>query len=155
LGNDGKPDHVLVWQGYGLSGGGSCGQPWNRDNWGYRPRQLPLVLESDNRHIDEKKTAKVFGGLGRPQWVAHSPWVAPDSIFPFRPLGRSIGIFEYRGIIFFDAFFDLTGDSQGQRADQPKLANVLGVFLRKHDKTSEICEYTMTGHDYSTVDEVE
>jgi hypothetical protein len=155
LSNDGEPQQVLVWQGYGLSGGLLCGRKWNNNSWGYRPRQLPLVLQADNRYINERKTAVIFGGRGHPNWVAHSPWVPPDSAFPFRPLGRSIGIFEYRGVVYFDTFFDLTGDDLGRRAGQAKLANTLGVFLRKQGKTSEICEYDMAGHDYSTVEEAE
>jgi hypothetical protein len=155
LSNDGEPQQVLVWQGYGLSGGLVCGREWNTDKWGYRPRQLPLVLQADNREIDERKTAAIFAGRGHPDWVAHSPWVPPGNVFPFRPLGRSIGIFEFRGIVYFDTFFDITGDDQGHRAGQATLANTLGVFLRARKRAREICEYHMTGSDYPKVQDVE
>jgi hypothetical protein len=155
LGNNGQPQNVLVWQGYGLSGGPMCGRPANNKGpeIGWRPRQLPLVLQQDNKSIDEQKTAEIFGSQGKADWVVDRPWVPKDGVFPFRPIGRSIGIFEYRGIIYFDTFFDLTGDDQGKRAGVPRFANTLGVFLRKHERTSEICEMEMAGTDYSKTEE--
>jgi hypothetical protein len=154
LGNNGRPEYVLVWRGYGLTGAAKCGVPaGTQSTVGYRPRQLPLVLQSDQEHIDENKTAAIFAGLGRPSWVADKSWVPESSIFPFRPIGRSIGIFDYQGTVYFDAFFDTTGDDQGRRAGIPKLSNTLGVFVRKHDKTSEVCELKMAGSNYPTTDD--
>jgi hypothetical protein len=85
--------------------------------------------------------------------VADKPWVPANSVFPFKPIGRSIGIFEYQGIVYFDAFFDLSGDDQGRHAGAPKMSNTLGVFVRKQEKTSEICECQMAGTDYPKSDD--
>ena len=153
LSNDGAPVRVMIWQGAGLSGGDIvCGATWNQDEWGFRPRQLPLILGPDSKQIDQAKTASVFAGRGRPAWVVGLPWVSPDSVFPFRPIGRSIGLFRYRDVVYFDTFFDLSGDDQGSRSGQPSLANTLGVFIRKQNATREICEYQMAGSDYPTID---
>jgi hypothetical protein len=149
LNNDGNPEHVLVWRGYGLAGVAKCGVPaGTQSTMGYRPRQLPLVLQPDQEHIDEMKTAAIFVGHGRPSWVADRPWLPQNSVFPFRPIGRSIGIFEYRGTVYFDTFFDSTGDDQGRHAGVSKMSNTLGVLVRKNEKTSQICEYQMAGSDY-------
>jgi len=154
LSNDGNPEHVLVWRGYGLSGSAKCGVPaGTRSTVGYRPRQLPFVLQSNFEHIDEVKTAAVFSGHGRPSWVADKPWVPQNSNFPFRPLGRSIGIFEYRGTIYFDTFFDLSGDSEGARVNERKMENTLGVFVRERGSTRQVCELEMAGDDYPLKDD--
>jgi len=102
--------------------------------------------------MDAPQTAAVFGGQGRPAWVAERPWVRRDSVFPFRPVGRSIGIFEYKSVFYFDTFFDLSGDAQGSRSGEPSLANTLGVFERRGGMTREVCEYVMAGADYPLVD---
>lgn len=151
LGNDGHPERVIVWQGGGLGEGlVRCGTGY-LERWGYRARQLPLVMDGDD-HIDERATAAIFRGRGSPAWVAGKSWVPKDASFPFRPIGHSIGIFEYRGTIYFDTFFDASGDANAERAGEAKLANVLGVFVRRDGATREQCEYRMAGHDYPPVD---
>lgn len=155
IANDGNPVPILVWRGYGLSGGAACGVPaGTRSRAGYRPRQLPLVLQLDHQSIDEERTAAIFSGLGRPAWLEGYSWVPASSIFPFRPLGRSIGIFEYRGIVYLDTFFDLSGDAQGKRAGQPNMENTLGVFVRKKQKTEQVCELRMDGTDVPSSDDI-
>jgi hypothetical protein len=144
--NDGRPDNIIVWQGYGLQDGVTfCGEPFTRFyNWGYRPRRLPLIMSSRS-HIDAEETALVFGrpgrGLNRGRRLALGE-------MPFKPVGHFITPFKYRGVTYFSTFFDVTGDYRGLRKNQPKLANVLGVLLRRDHNTREVCEYKMAGSDY-------
>jgi hypothetical protein len=154
--NDGDPVPILLWRGAGLDSASiSCGEYWSNRNWGFRPRQLPLILKPDGTQIDEVKTAAVFSGRGLPTWVMDPAAVPKGSVFPFRPVGRSIAIFQYRDRMYFDAFFDLSGDDQGQRRNIPQLANTLGVFVREQKMTREICEYKMAGTDYPAEDDVQ
>ena len=156
LSNDGHVRSVMVWSGYGLSqaGGNVCGRNMSDSiRYGFRPRQLPFILEADGKTIDEQGTANVFAGSGAPSWLKGDYWLPKDSRFPFRPLGRSIGIFfEYRGVVYLDTFFDLTGDELGERARKPELANVLGVFVRRNGETRKVCELQLYGSDYPTSD---
>jgi len=54
-----------------------------------------------------------------------------------------MSIFKYRGIFYFDTFFDGGGwaDFDGKRANLASLHNHLAVFLRQEGRTREICEY--------------
>jgi len=62
----------------------------------------------------------------------------------FPAVGTSIGIFRYRNVTYFDAFFSIYtgGDFHHQRRGDPRrLAKTLGVFLRRDHRTEEKCEY--------------
>lgn len=141
--NDGASENIIVWQGYGLTDGAAiCGEPFTPNyTWGYRPPQMPLVMNGDLT-VDLQKTATLFGrrgGKGLDFGIGHPP---------FHPIGHFITLFEYRGLIYLGAFFDSSGDYEGRRRGEPDLANTLGVFLRRHGSTKQLCEYRLSGDDY-------
>ena len=58
--NDGTPDRIIVWQGYGASHGNYvCGFVKNREPW--RQNQIAFVIERNGARIDEKRTREIFG----------------------------------------------------------------------------------------------
>jgi hypothetical protein len=147
-----------------LSGVGvRCGKfgTSNSTNEEYLVRQVqqPLVLTVDGKQIDEQRTRQLFAapGLGgRPAGAS----AAEDSA----SLGYNFSIFKYKDRYYFDVFrhdpFDAYGDFLGRRAvnhifvdryrkakDDPAIANTLGVFLREHGKTRQVCEYHMTSEE--------
>ena len=136
--NDGKPDSVVVWQGYGASKSlYLCGRESN--NQPRRQAQIAYIVDAGLTRIDESRTRKIFGHpLGGYPIFKNGKRVGTSR--EFRPIGRSIGIFEYRHIYYFDTFFDSYGDFQGKRKKDPEIANTLGVFLRRDGITKEICE---------------
>jgi uncharacterized protein YecT (DUF1311 family) len=138
--NDGAPDNVLMWQGYGLrTPTGVCGRTvaYTHITVGPRQPQLAFVLSKDGNRIDIPKTKNIFGKPGGYRLPGG------EMLMGFRPIGgESIGIFEYQGDYYFDTFFEPWGDQlNNQRAE--KLVNTLGVFFNKEGKTKQICEYRM------------
>jgi hypothetical protein len=141
--NDGQPDSVLMWQGPGASdycqtcGSSQAGRPDP-----FVVQQRPFILRPASDWIDEDRTRAIFG---RP----HAPKF--DDF-----LGPSISIFEYRGRVYFDSFFDpLRGDFEGNLrasdrgaqvtvAGNVALLDILGVFERRGNVTGQICEYAVT-----------
>lgn len=152
INNDGTPDNIVVWQGTPVSHFlGVCGvvASLGPDAQLYdRQSQVVFVLAPSNDRLDIPKTRTIFGHPS-------GGYRLPDGTLStkFRPIGETIGIFEYQDHYYFDTFFDNTwGDFHNKRVGDPKLANTLGVFLRQHSETKQICEYhmTMTGHRVTT-----
>lgn len=146
--NDKKPRNVLVWQGYGASTyTGECGTTGLYGlpgRVGLRQVQLTYILTADESGIDQGATRQVFGRApGRYGGDSQSP--IP---LPYRPAGLSMGIFEYRGVYYFDTFFDGTGDFNDQRSDDPGISNTLGVFENRAGETKQVCELRMSGGDF-------
>jgi hypothetical protein len=139
LDNDGTPESVVIWQGYGASKGDyPCGSVKERYPRG-QP-QIAYVVDLDARRVDQQRTRELFGhpvgGYPIPRDVK------PGGFFPgFRPVGSSMGIFKYRGLYYFDTFFDSWGDFAGRRRKDPHIGSTLGVFLREGGKTKQVCEY--------------
>ncbi|HVK54291.1 MAG TPA: hypothetical protein VM532_04590 [Burkholderiales bacterium] len=146
--NDGAPDNIIVWHGFGASGyTGRCGQgsPYDKGHDTLlRQAQLPYVLTRDNEHIDVFKTMTIFGhpSGGYRFSIQDGRKILAEK---FRPIGLTMGIFKYQDLYYFDTFFDQWGDFQDQRGKQADIHNTLAVFLRKEGKTQQICEYQMTG----------
>jgi hypothetical protein len=141
--NDGQADAVIVWHGYGASHGVySCG---SLDKADYVTPQVQIAysIDLEKLRVDEARTRELFG---------HPKGVYPDirkgkqmGIFPgFRPVGKSIGIFQYRDRYYFDTFFDSWGDFEGRRRQDKHIDQALGVFLRQGGKTRQVCEYRWT-----------
>jgi hypothetical protein len=147
--NDGVPDNVVVWHGFGASGGtGRCGRENPYGKWRERQSQIAYVLTTNNERIDVFKTITIFGHPS-------GGYRIPDEsgrgtpISAFRPVGREIGIFKYQDRYYFDTFFDSWGDFQNQRGKSADIFNTLAVFLRQGGKTQQVCEYLMTESDKS------
>ncbi|MHB8562378.1 MAG: lysozyme family protein [Acidiferrobacteraceae bacterium] len=140
--NDGHPTNLVVWRGVPISNAsGVCGRaaPMNyRDV--YTQPQMAFVLAPGNRRLDIRTTKAIFGHSG-PRYRFPNGMVFPG----FRPLGTAMGVFQYRGLYYFDTFFNGWGGSRTSSfAYYPALTHTLGVFLRRHGHTREVCEYHMT-----------
>lgn len=128
--NDGRPDKVIVWRGWGVDvGTQSCGIPY-KVNGGYawRPAQQVLLLSSDGVSIDTIRTNEIFG---------HDP-----SSSDFNPIGRTINVFKFNNKYYFSAFQYGPASFNGGRSE-PEIADSLIVFMRVSGKTQQLCEYRM------------
>jgi hypothetical protein len=105
---------------------------------------MPLVIKSD-LHVDLQSTASMFGRSGVVRPKTFQSVIGPP---PFHPIGHFITLFNYRRLTYIAALFDAGGDFAGRRKGDAGLANVLGVFLRRHQTTKELCEYRLSGKDY-------
>jgi uncharacterized protein len=146
VGNDGRPDNIVVWQDGASSSSWPCGDvefvgplasPEIKE-----VQQVPFVLAADNSHVDEERTERLFG---HPKGNV----VGGLPLEGFRPIGSSIGFFMYRNRVYFETFYaGWTGDYQGNRVyrfDPTKsLSNTLAVFLRERGMTKQVCEYQMS-----------
>jgi len=87
--------------------------------------------------VDEEKTKTLIGhpigGYQKPDGKGFYDG--------FRPLGEKMGIFRYKGITYFDTFFDTWGDFDGKRRKDPDIWRTLGVFKREKGQTKQLCEY--------------
>ena len=115
-----------------------------------RQPQIAFVVEKGGSRLDVTKTKKIFAHpVGGYPLRIDEHWKMADG---FRPIGSSIGIFQYQNLYYFDTFFDGWGDFEGKRATvytrkkNTQITNTLGVFLHKDGKTRQVCEYLMTNH---------
>lgn len=131
--NDGRPDQVLLWQGYGAADNfGPCGIAFSpHRDWIvlYTP-QRAFILSADPHRINEGKTRSIFGD---PQGSSKN--AVQSAVFekhnPFDPLAGSIDIFKYRGLYYIDV------------EDLPALETSpehLEVLLRDHARAEKVCE---------------
>ncbi len=152
--NDGVPDNVEVWNGIALPtgvGGRQCGDDVSdifQNGSVLRQPQLAFVVSENNDRLDVHNTKKIFAHpKGGYSIQLNGQWTVADK---FRPIGSSIGIFEYQGTYYFDTFFDGWGDFQDERriegaqTKNKKIVNTLAVFLHKGGKTRQMCEYLMS-----------
>lgn len=139
--SDGIPDALVVWQGYGASPGNYvCGSVKERDP--LYQSQIAYIIDVDTMRINEKKTRDIFGHpLGKYSITVDGKRV---NLQRFRPVGLKIGIVKYKGLYYFDTFFDSSGDFRGLRQNDARIGNTLGVFLRSGDTTKQVCEYRWT-----------
>ncbi len=137
--NDGMPDNILMWQGYGLYGSpaGVCGHPMVYTHFsteGGQP-QLAFVMTADSARIDVPKTRAIFG---HPSGGYRLP--NGEMSTEFRPIGgRTMSTFEYQGIYYFDTFLEYWGEQK-----KAKNSITLAVFLQKDGNTRQVCEYRMS-----------
>jgi len=131
--NDQKPENLLVWKQSGFS----CGSI--HEAYGLFPQlgqTIVLVLEPLSLSVDEKKTKAL---IGHP--IGGYPEPGGKSFYDgFRPVGDSMGIFRFKGTIYFDTFFDTWGDFEGKRRKDPNIWRILGVFKREKGQTKQVCE---------------
>jgi hypothetical protein len=124
--NDGAADPLLLFRD------GPCGGLNWRNVTDVSPTYA-YIMSPDYRHIDEKRTALIFGHPF-PKW----PGANSDR---FRFIGTEVGIFEYNGTYYFDTFFTSWSDFENKRQLAKALAATLGVFERRGNKTRQVCEY--------------
>lgn len=125
--NNGIPDNVIVWQGYGASDkGGHCGSTYDHKPWDFSlVEQRAFILSTDGKTIDEERTRAIFGAQvsgGALRATAESP---------FQPLSDSLGFFRYEGVDYIEA--DTKPVSRNTRAP-------LFVYRRARGQTTKVCE---------------
>ena len=140
--NDGRSTSLVIWQGVPISNApGVCGKAAGMGGQDfYIQPQIAFVLAPGNNRLDTRKTKALFGHAG-PRYRFPNGMVFRG----FRPLGTAMGIFRYRGLYYFDTFFNGWGGSRTSSfAYYPALTDILGVFVHRNGKTGQVCEYHMT-----------
>jgi uncharacterized protein len=152
--NDGIADEIQVWHGSALPtgiGGRRCGEDITDKFPGNLPLRQPqiaiVVAGAKQDRLDVQRTTEVFGHPKRGYPISLDGGKTEIVGDAFRPIGRSIGIFEFQGTYYFDTFFDSWGDLNGERTKDPNIVNTLAVMLRKDGTTRQICEFVMTDAD--------
>lgn len=132
--NDGSPDPVVLWQD------GQCGDFGNDpSHTQFRAWDaIPVVLNAAGDGPDVEKTRRLFG-LPVNQHVASG-----EPPMAFHAVGQNIGFVKHEGAYYFDPFFDGSGDSEGKRSADSKIADRLGVFLARKGSPGQVCEYVMS-----------
>lgn len=146
--NDNTPDNVEIWHGSALPtgvGGRRCGEdgyPINHYGIPIRQPQVAIVVTGNNDRLDVARTEKIFGHpMGGYPIKFEGHWTVTGR---FRPIGRSMGVFKYQDLYYFDTFFDSWGDIESKRRKNKQIGDTLAVFLHKDGKTKQVCEYLMT-----------
>jgi uncharacterized protein len=130
LDNDGTADRVIMWRD------GQCGYfdgPLPR-SW----LQIPIVLNAAGDGPDVERTRELFAH-------AVEGYRLPSGGLTnrFRPISQRAGLFWYEGLYYTDGFFDEWGDFENRRVNDPEVGNRLGVFLRRNNVTTQVCEYLL------------
>jgi hypothetical protein len=148
--NNGVPANILMWHGVGHGGwAGRCGIDVKEVGAGLRTEQMPLVFKSGDNSIDVEATKLLIAHPIQKYDSSLNTGNLYSTATSFRPIARSIGIFKYRDLYYFDGFFDIWGDAKNERRGLPALANTLAVFLHKDGVSRQICEYRLSdGRDY-------
>jgi hypothetical protein len=156
LNNNGMPDNVLVWRGYGVSNAAApCGASAGYQAWGYRQRQVPLIMNADNKSVAADKTAALLDSRVPLTALQKRSRSSTGARSRFKAIGRSVGIFRYRDLYYLDAFSEPSANYIGEHLKNPRVANTLSVFLRRGEQTTKVCEYVLSGNDYPTLDDGE
>lgn len=143
--NNGRPDRILVWRGWGAQAQtGACGHP-SDGGLTVRSVQQAYVLDSHDNTIDQATTIAIFGRNGVNQLFENDH---PVSTQVFRPIGRSISIFEYRGTFYFDGFLYGPSSDAAQRGN-PAIEDRLGLFVHEAGITRQLCEYRMKDPEFA------
>lgn len=134
--NDGVTDPVIVWRA------GSC-RPFGDLSLMHYWDSIPIVLNAggDGSHVE--RTRRIFGHPSGGYRLSTGKMATE-----FRPIGRTMGIFQFDGAYYMDTFFDGWGDFNGYRQHDPglgqydpEIAKRLAVFLRRGGETKQVCEY--------------
>lgn len=140
--NDGTPRNVVLWN-LDNRDHPACNSTLGPIPFPRRSFQVALILSSDGRKIDKARTNEVFG---QPSAGAPLPGSAEQNMINdgYAHLGNTYGIFEYRGVFYFDTFFDNGPHALEHIVNATSsdiLENRLGVFASRGHRTAEICEY--------------
>lgn len=155
--NDGTPQNVILWN-LDNRDNPDCNTTSGPIPYYHRSFQVPIILSGDGT-LDKERTQAVFG---QPQSGSPLPGRAAQHVpnDGYAHLGNTYGIFEYRGMYYFDTFFDngphslehIAGTTDTNRLSYQRgvlvsgsesdiIENRLGVFIRHQRRTEEICEY--------------
>jgi hypothetical protein len=111
----------------------------------HRSFQVPIIPNGDRTRPDRLRTNATFGQrpTGRPL-----PGLAPQKTQNggYALLGNTYGIFEYRGVYYFDTFFDASPGTVidiAQATTADIIENLIGVFVRDRGQTHEVCELSI------------
>jgi hypothetical protein len=154
--NNGAPDNVAIWDEYDRL---DVFPPCFRDmdfgvsTTGSHSSEEGIILKPDMSGINTTKTAAVFGHPDGGFLFPTGPHAeGPVRLYhAFRPIGTEVGIFEYRGVNYFDTFFSTLidqGDFRDRRKNDQVLRDTLGVFLRRANHTHQVCEYHLENEAY-------
>ena len=140
--NDGIPQNVVLWNLDNLDHP-ACNSTFGPIPFPHRSFQVALILSNDGRKIESARTNEVFG---QPPAGTPLPGDAEQHMNHegYAHLGNTYGVFEYRGVFYFDTFFDNGPHALEHIVNEGEpdiLENTLGVFLRRGHRTAEICEY--------------
>ncbi len=137
--NDGKPDDIIVWEGYPADSGlHGCG--W-KDKWDNPKRvtRAPMFIDRTSGRIDLFNTLRIFS---HPSAGYSFYEQTPTNRFDrFSPIGTTIGFFKFGDVYYFDTFFNYKGDFHGQRKNDPRIEDTLGVFLYRNSEVRQMCEF--------------
>ena len=130
--NTGSPERVVIWSDDDRSLLRCLQYVGVRHPTAVRARQQALILSQDGNSLDPDSTHAVFGR-------------ATDRPVPFDAIGTEVGIFRYRGVTYFDTFFDnypIDKPLDTRNKETIKiLRDALGVFVHKDRRTQQVCEY--------------
>ena len=99
INNDAVPDRIMIWRT------GSCGRFGALDEMRYW-QSIPLVLNAAGDGPDVERTRELFGHPSGGYQLS-SGGMATE----FRPIGKSMGIFQFDGTYYMDTFFDGPSDN--------------------------------------------
>jgi hypothetical protein len=140
--NDGIPKNVVLWN-LDNREEPECNSTYGPVPYPRRSFQVALILSSDGSAIDRARTNAVFS---QPAKGPAMPGQANQHLKNggYSRMGNTYGVFEYRGVFYFDTFFD-NGPNALQHIVNAKSADIienrLGVFVSREHHTAEICEY--------------
>lgn len=140
--NDGTARDVWMWN-LDRRDNGECGTTFGPIPYVHRASQVPLILTEGGTKLDREATRSAFGQpLSGTALPGDSDQIMHNA--GYAQLGNTYGIFEYRGVFYFDTFFDNGPNALEHivNATGPNiLENRLGVFVRHQRRTAEMCEY--------------
>jgi hypothetical protein len=150
--NDGAPVNLLMWRAVGQGAPITrCGLDLREAGRGQRSDQMPIVFKPGDGEIDAQATKLLIAHPIQKYDSSLQTGNLYSTATDFRPIARSIGIFKYRNLYYFDGFFDIWGDAKNERRGRPALANTLAVFLHKDGVSRQMCEYDLIDRqDYPT-----
>jgi hypothetical protein len=134
--NDGIPDNIVMWRSSGPPIWTPCGLVPFSDSGRQSGGPVTYVLSADSASIDVAKTVALFGDP-RMQGPENQAWTPAGE---YHPVGYSMGIFQYQGEYYFDAFVDheITNSKSRRREFYQQR---LYVFRRSAGKLERMCAF--------------
>lgn len=148
--NDGHADNVVVWKGttnFCGAGHGPADDPL------LNPTYL-MVLDGEG-NLDVERTRRLFEHPEVHQLTFTNPKTGEKHLLEsvnhgFIGRGSTLGVFSYRGTIYFDTFHDWLGDIN---ENVPLLTQTLSVYRARRGEVREMCEIQWTDSSYPYVPE--